>query len=43
MDSQQVAQAAGRILDLCSRGDGNVKGQNEAVGNPNLLVDIRGL
>ncbi|KAF4453710.1 hypothetical protein F53441_3719 [Fusarium austroafricanum] len=38
---QDVARAAGAILDQCSRGDGKVKGQNPAFGNGDLLVDIR--
>ncbi|KAJ1325376.1 hypothetical protein MN608_08567 [Microdochium nivale] len=38
---QNVARAAGAIMDRCSRGDGTVRGQNEAWGNGNLLVDIR--
>ncbi|KAH8204569.1 hypothetical protein TruAng_001198 [Truncatella angustata] len=38
---QEVARGAGLILDRCSRGDGTVRGANEAWGNGNLLVDIR--
>ncbi|RYP52720.1 hypothetical protein DL768_002149 [Monosporascus sp. mg162] len=39
-----VARAAGAILDRCSRpGDNTVKGQNPAWGNGDLLVDIRNL
>lgn len=42
-DSQQAAQGAGRIMDLCSRGDGKVKGQvdMEFLGTPLYIVDIR--
>lgn len=40
-DSQDVARGAGFIMDKCSRGDGKVRGQNEAWANGNLLVDIR--
>ncbi|EPS35341.1 hypothetical protein H072_11320 [Dactylellina haptotyla CBS 200.50] len=36
-----VARGAGQILDRCTRGDGTVRGANEAWGNGNLLVDIR--
>ncbi|QPC59212.1 hypothetical protein HYE67_001443 [Fusarium culmorum] len=39
--SQEVARGAGLILDRCTRGDGKVRGANEAWGNGNLLVDIR--
>ncbi|KAI1439856.1 hypothetical protein F5Y02DRAFT_423564 [Annulohypoxylon stygium] len=40
---QQAAQGAGRIMDLCSRGDGKVKGQvdMEFLGTPLYIVDIR--
>ncbi|RGP67602.1 hypothetical protein FSPOR_5789 [Fusarium sporotrichioides] len=38
---QQVARGAGLILDKCTRGDGKVRGANEAWGNGNVLVDIR--
>ncbi|KIL87331.1 hypothetical protein FAVG1_09035 [Fusarium avenaceum] len=38
---QDVARGAGFIMDKCSRGDGKVRGQNEAWANGNLLVDIR--
>ncbi|KAI1456443.1 hypothetical protein F4805DRAFT_432889 [Annulohypoxylon moriforme] len=40
---QQAAQAAGRIMDSCSRGDGKVKGQVdlEFLGTPGYFVDIR--
>ncbi|KAK6538579.1 hypothetical protein TWF694_010157 [Orbilia ellipsospora] len=38
---QDVARGAGQILDRCTRGDGTVRGANEAWGNGNLLVDIR--
>ncbi|RYP09296.1 hypothetical protein DL764_001343 [Monosporascus ibericus] len=39
-----VARAAGAILDRCSRpGDNTVKGQNHAWGNGHLLVDIRNI
>ncbi|ORY58553.1 uncharacterized protein BCR38DRAFT_352921 [Pseudomassariella vexata] len=36
-----VARGAGRVLDLCSRGDGTVKGQTPAFGNGDLIVDVR--
>ncbi|KAH7174151.1 uncharacterized protein B0J16DRAFT_375072 [Fusarium flagelliforme] len=38
---QEVARSAGLIMDRCSRGDGKVRGANEAWGNGNHLVDIR--
>ncbi|KAM0410801.1 hypothetical protein ACHAPD_010612 [Fusarium lateritium] len=38
---QEVARGAGFILDKCTRGDGKVRGANEARANGNLLVDIR--
>jgi len=38
---QDVAQAAGRIMDFCSQGSGNVKGQTTAFANTDMLVDIR--
>ncbi|KAG8672245.1 hypothetical protein FPOAC2_05617 [Fusarium poae] len=38
---QDVARGAGFILDKCTRGDGKVRGANEAWANGNLLVDIR--
>ncbi|RBR25029.1 uncharacterized protein FIESC28_02153 [Fusarium coffeatum] len=38
---QEVARGAGFIMDKCSRGDGKVRGANEAWANGNLLVDIR--
>ncbi|KAJ4005440.1 hypothetical protein NW752_002273 [Fusarium irregulare] len=38
---QEVARALGQIMDRCSRGDGKVRGANEAWGNGNHLVDIR--
>ncbi|KAI1086349.1 hypothetical protein F5B19DRAFT_501649 [Rostrohypoxylon terebratum] len=40
---QQAAQAAGRIMDSCSRGDGKVKDQVdlEFLGAPGYFVDIR--
>ncbi|KAK5164544.1 uncharacterized protein LTR77_009750 [Saxophila tyrrhenica] len=40
---QDVAQAAGRIMDFCSRGDGAVKGQTLAFANTQMLVDIRSI
>ncbi|KAI0890776.1 hypothetical protein F4806DRAFT_501701 [Annulohypoxylon nitens] len=40
---QQAAQAAGRIMDSCSRGDGKVKGQVdlEFLGASGYFIDIR--
>ncbi|KAH7018090.1 uncharacterized protein B0I36DRAFT_335289 [Microdochium trichocladiopsis] len=38
---QEVAQGLGQVMDRCSRGDGTVRGQNEAWGNGDMLVDIR--
>ncbi|KAI7759093.1 hypothetical protein LZL87_013946 [Fusarium oxysporum] len=38
---KDVARGAGFIMDKCSRGDGKVRGANEAWANGNLLVDIR--
>ncbi|KAJ3003694.1 hypothetical protein HKX48_001637 [Thoreauomyces humboldtii] len=38
-----VAQAAGHILDICTRNDGTVRGSTLGFDNPNVTVDIRGL
>ncbi|GAB1310114.1 hypothetical protein MFIFM68171_00324 [Madurella fahalii] len=38
---QNVARGAGQIMDLCTRGDGTVRGQTPAWGNGNMIVDIR--
>ncbi|KAF4453709.1 hypothetical protein F53441_3718 [Fusarium austroafricanum] len=38
---QAVARGAGFIMDKCSRGDGKVRGQNEAWAVGTLMVDIR--
>ncbi|KAJ3174446.1 hypothetical protein HDU87_007138 [Geranomyces variabilis] len=38
-----VAQAAGHIMDICTRGDGTVRGSTDAFDNSNVIVDIRGL
>ncbi|KAJ1323250.1 hypothetical protein MN608_11396 [Microdochium nivale] len=38
---QNVARAAGAVMDRCSRADGSIRGQTEAWGNGNMIVDIR--
>jgi len=39
----EVAQAAGHIMDVCTRGDSTVRGATDAFANSNVLVDIRGI